>query len=135
MRAKATPIEEQYRLVMECRQSGLSDYNWCLEHNIKPGTFYNWVKRLRQSGAYAIPNSAGRDSYKAVPKQDVVKVELIEEPVKISKPAYIMNEQVPSDFHHTLELHIGNASILISNDIDPILLAQTIQLLQGVTQC
>ena len=50
MRAKPIPMEEQYKLVLECRQSGLSDYHWCLEHDIKPGTFYNWVKRLRKAG-------------------------------------------------------------------------------------
>ena len=48
MRSKRIPAEEQYRLIMECRQSGLTDHQWCVEHDIKPGTFYNWVKRLRQ---------------------------------------------------------------------------------------
>ena len=50
MRSKRIPVEEQYRLIMECRQSGLTDHQWCMEHDIKPGTFYNWVKRLRQKG-------------------------------------------------------------------------------------
>ena len=36
--------DEQYRLIMECRSSGLSDFQWCNEHGIKPGTFYNWVE-------------------------------------------------------------------------------------------
>ena len=48
MRATRIPAAEQYRLIMECRASGLTDYEWCLQHDIKPGTFYNWVKRLRQ---------------------------------------------------------------------------------------
>ena len=48
MKSKRIPVEEQYRLIMECRQSGLTDHQWCVEHDIKPGTFYNWVKRLRQ---------------------------------------------------------------------------------------
>ena len=48
MRSKRIPAEEQYRLIMECRQSELTDHQWCVEHDIKPGTFYNWVKRLRQ---------------------------------------------------------------------------------------
>ena len=50
--------EEQYKLIIECRQSGLSDQQWCLNHDIKPGTFYNWVKRLRQRGGYDIPAPA-----------------------------------------------------------------------------
>ena len=31
---------------MECRRSGLSDYQWCEQHDIHPGTFYNWVSKL-----------------------------------------------------------------------------------------
>ena len=30
MRAPRVPVEEQYRLIMECRKSGLSDHQWCL---------------------------------------------------------------------------------------------------------
>ena len=45
MRSKKMPAEEQYRLI-----SGLTDHQWCVEHDIKPGTFDNWVKRLRQKG-------------------------------------------------------------------------------------
>ena len=50
MRAPRVPVEEQYRLIMECRKSGLSDHQWCLNNDINPGTFYNWVKRLRKNG-------------------------------------------------------------------------------------
>ena len=42
MRSKRIPAEEQYRLIMECRQSGLTDHQWCVEHDIKPGTFYDY---------------------------------------------------------------------------------------------
>ena len=41
--SKRRTEQEQYDIIMECRQSRLSDYQWCLEHNINPGTFYNWV--------------------------------------------------------------------------------------------
>lgn len=41
MRAKRRTEQEQYEIIMECRQSGLSDHQWCLEHDINPGTFYN----------------------------------------------------------------------------------------------
>lgn len=56
MRAKPVTADERYRLIMECRSSSLIDYQWCLEHNIKPGTFYNWVKRLCQKGCSDIPD-------------------------------------------------------------------------------
>ena len=37
---------EQYELIMECRSSGMSDHQWCVAHDINPGTFYNWVKSI-----------------------------------------------------------------------------------------
>ena len=56
---------------------GLSDYQWCTEHNINPGTFYNWVKRLRKKACYDIPPATGRGDYKPALKPDVVKLEVI----------------------------------------------------------
>ena len=40
--------EDQIKLIMECRQSGLSDYQWCEQNGIHPGTFYNWVSKLKK---------------------------------------------------------------------------------------
>lgn len=37
MRAVRKTSEEQYRLVMECRQSGLTDCDWCGENGIVSG--------------------------------------------------------------------------------------------------
>ena len=74
MRSKRIPAEEQYRLIMECRQSGLTDHQWCVEHDIKPGTFYNWVKRLRQKSCMDLPASTGR-SHSAPESQEVVRVD------------------------------------------------------------
>ena len=68
MRSKRIPAEEQYR------QSGLTDHQWCVEHDIKPGTFYNWVKRLRQKGCMDLPASTGR-SHSAPESQEVVRVD------------------------------------------------------------
>ena len=55
MRSKRTTPEEQLRLITECHQSGLTDYEWCQQHNIKVSTFYAWVHRLKQSGEIDIP--------------------------------------------------------------------------------
>ena len=74
MRSKRIPAKEQYRLIMECRQSGLTDYQWCVEHDIKPGTFYSWVKRLCQKGCMDLPASTGR-SHSTSESQKVVRVD------------------------------------------------------------
>ena len=69
MRAPRVPVEEQYRLTMECRKSGLSDHQWCLNNDINPGTFYNWVKRLRKNGCGDIPEKNQRSEERRVGKE------------------------------------------------------------------
>lgn len=124
--------EEQYKLIMECRQSGLSDQQWCLNHDIKPGTFYNWVKRLRQRGGYNIPAPAGR-SCKEAPKQEVVRLEFNENSASViedSVPMYGDSYPPQTLALPVMELSIGKASLRISNEIDPVLLAQTLKALK-----
>lgn len=77
MRNPRKSIEEQYALVIECRSSGLSDQQWCMQHDIKPGTFYNWVKCLRQKACYDIPAATDRDALTASVRQEVVKVDIV----------------------------------------------------------
>lgn len=90
MRSKRIPAEEQYRLIMECRQSGLTDHQWCVEHDIKPGTFYNWVKRLRQKDCVDLPASTGRN-YRALESQEVVKVEFHDtDPIPYEQPLNVV---------------------------------------------
>ena len=133
MRAKRRMEQEQYDMIMECRQSGLSDHQCCLEHDINPGTFYNWVRRFRKQ-ACEFPASAGKDRFQAV-HQEVVKMEIIpdhpsdffeqpsmEDSVEITKPVAAM------------ELQIGKAVLRISNQTDPRLLEQTLKLL-GAFSC
>ena len=90
MKSKRIPVEEQYRLIMECRQSGLTDHQWCVEHDIKPGTFYNWVKRLRQKGCVDLPASTGR-TYRAPEGQEVVRVEFHDtDPIPYEQPLNVI---------------------------------------------
>ena len=57
MRAARISTDEQFRLIMECRVSGFTDHEWCMQNNIRPGTFYSWVKRLRKNGCTEIPKA------------------------------------------------------------------------------
>lgn len=55
-RAPGRSLEEWMDLVIQCRQSGLTDAAWCNEHGISPSCFYNAVTRLRKKPArYLIP--------------------------------------------------------------------------------
>lgn len=52
--------EEQIKLIMECHQSGFSDYQWCKTNGIHSGNFYNWVSKLKQAG-YTFPVSESKN--------------------------------------------------------------------------
>ena len=120
MKTQRRTADEQYQLIMECRSSGLSDYQWCTEHNINPGTFYNWVKRLRKNGCGDIPEKNQLSTYEQS-HQEVVKIEMN----SISVPTD-MNKNTDTA---AMELMIGNMNLRISNETDPLLLAKTIQIL------
>ena len=131
MRATRIPADEQYRLIMECRTSGLTDHEWCLQHDIKPGTFYNWVKRLRQAGCHEIPTTSGHHSSR---RQEVVKIELTS-PDKATGtliPSFREPEtcQMPDG---TMELSIAGTVLRIPNGTDPILLRQTLLILRDLS--
>ncbi len=81
MNPKRVRKAEQVELIMECRSSGIFDYQWCQNHGIHPRTFYNWVSKLRKVG-YAIPDSQSRTSAVSV-KQEVVKLEMSKSAVSI----------------------------------------------------
>lgn len=116
---------------MECRSSGLSDYQWCTEHNINPGTFYNWVKRLRKKACYDIPSATGRGDYKPALKQDVVKLEVIPDQQSAGIPTAGNTEFPLGETSPAIEIMLGNASIKISNDVDPRLLSQILKTVTG----
>lgn len=50
---------EWMNIIHECRNSGLTDKEWCSEHNIPMSTFYSSLKRLRDK-ACEIPVSKGK---------------------------------------------------------------------------
>lgn len=124
---------EQIKLIMECRQSGLSDYQWCREHGIHPGTFYNWVSKLRKAG-YVIPDSESRNC--AIPnKQEVVKLSLVEQ----EGSAPVMVEQNAS--HPILsstpciaaEIDCGNIRIRLFNGADTLVIQNTLKCFGGIS--
>ena len=86
--------KDQIKLIMECSQSGLTDYQWCEKNGIHSGTFYNWVSKLRKQG-YTFPESEAKSN--ATPNlQEVVKVDLI--PCEESSQIIEQNVSIPTIF-------------------------------------
>ena len=113
MRVKAAADDEQYRLITECRTSGLTDYQWCLKHDIKLGTFYGWVNRLRKAGAYNIPNAA---KFPKAFGQEIKTPGVI--------PEYLLAQTL------VMEIMLNGAAIRIPNGTDRALLECTIRMLR-----
>jgi transposase-like protein len=132
MKTQRRTADEQYQLIMECRNSGLSDYQWCTEHDINPGTFYNWVKRLRRKACYDIPSATGRGDYKPVLKQDVVKLEVIPDHQESPIPSVGSTMLPVEETRPAIEIMLGTISIKISNDVDPKLLSQVLKTVTGI---
>ena len=127
MKTQRRTADEQYQLIMECCSSGLSDYQWCTEHSINPGTFYNWVKRLRKKACYDIPAATGRGDYKPSLKQDVVQLEVIPDHQNSAIPT-VESTMLPSEETcPAIEVLLGTVSIKISNDVNPKLLSQILK--------
>lgn len=127
------PADQQYQLIMECRTSGLSDYQWCKEQGIQPGTFYNWVSRLRKKACYEIPESLSKAE--PAPVQEVVRLnfkseEKQSESMLLVSPAL---ERPPRSLEITamIEISLGNATIRIANGADPATLDRVLSLVKG----
>lgn len=132
MRKPRTSPEEQYRLVMDCRQSGLSDARWCEENGIQASTFYNWVSRLRKKGC-EIPAPASREDYLPLPHQDVVKVDLMPDRPFIDEVPTQKFSLAVSDSSSMLRLELNGAKMEIPNDVNPELLVSVLRFLRGAS--
>ena len=125
--------EEWFKIINECRRSGLSDYQWCKQHDIRESTFFCAVSRLRKK-AYAIPN---RDKSidilpDSLPKQEVVRIDIEPEPLQLSKPEPMQVMPVTYlDNSHTIEIDVHGINIRVFNSVDRELLKTVLSALGG----
>ena len=121
-------MDKIYKLVMTCRQSGLSDKQWCIENAINPSTFYSWVKKLRNDACYDIPENNYHTGIKHAPasvmKQDVVKVDFsAEQSVLTTAPLDpVVSTPVIIQYHQ--------ANILIQDNFNPTTLKDVLKTLK-----
>lgn len=125
MRAARVSLQRQYELIMECRSSGMSDSQWCIQHGIKPSTFYNWISRLRKKSCFEIPESSCGMKLISSPKQEIVKLEIMPE----ADPTIIdsTSKDVVYNSSPSIEVTLGKATIRLSNAADPVLTKEIIQ--------
>lgn len=131
-RAPGRSLDEWMKLVIECRQSGLTDAAWCNEHEISPSCFYNAVTRLRKR-ACEIPEPAGKANTPDFTshQQDVVRVAIEPE----TSPAELLPDNRSNSLHldnsYTIEIEAEGLLIRLSNTVDPSLLPLLMNVLRG----
>ena len=127
MKRKSVCKADQIRLIMECRKSGLSDYQWCEQNGIHAGTFYNWVSKLRKSG-YTFPDAKGKT--KAKPNiQEVVKVDIVDDTSVVEQNVSMSVK--PSNNSLAAELQIGNVTLRLFNGADQCVIQNILKYLGG----
>ena len=121
---KRITIQEKFELIMECRNSGLSDYQWCKQRGLSPSTFYGYVKQVRKHNC-EIPEPANLITCAPDDKPDIVKLEVVNDD---SQPAYI-NQNDNKVSVPTMEITLGKISIKVTNDVNPVLLSSVVSTL------
>ena len=120
------PMGEQIRIINECRQSGMTDADWCRENDISVSTFYNWASRCRKAAADRIPPPNYGHCEISRSKQDVVPIDIVSDHLTEQNTASRMH----LDNSHTIEVAMKDTVIRIHNNADPILLTRTLRLIQ-----
>ena len=133
MRPDIVRKDEQIRLIMECRKSGLSDYQWCKTREINPGTFYNWVSKLKKAG-YTLPDPESRDTGIPV-RQEVVKLDLVESeaptPIMMGQNVSVLTAKPTQSV--AAEIQLGTITLRLFNGADPLVIQNAIKCIGGVT--
>ena len=114
-------MAEQIRLINECRQSGMTDADWCRENDIAVSTFYNWVSRCRKVAADQLPVANYGHLEEPQPKQDVVPIDIVSERLPEQHTASQMQNSY-LDNSHTIEIETKGLLIRMSNNVQPVLL-------------
>ena len=111
------------QLITKCRESGLTDSEWCLRNEISKNSFYEAVRRLRKK-AYALPE---RNTHPfmdlTAATQDVVQIGILPDPPV--EGAFELSVPAASN-QPSMELVAHGIQVRIYNNIDPILLDRMI---------
>lgn len=115
-------LDEWMDMVIQCRQSGLTDAAWCNKYGISPSCFTMQLpvseKSLSDTGTSWKASTLDLTAH----KQDVVQIAIEPE----SSPAELISDSGSGSTHldnsHTIEIEADGLLIRMSNEIKPVLL-------------
>ena len=122
-RASKRSLDEWMEMVTACRQSGMTDADWCAEHGIAPSSFYNAVTRLRKQ-ACQIPDPIKKVSTLDLTsrKQDVVRIAIEPENSPEELLPHSGTGSMYLDHSHRIEIEAKGLLIRMNNHVQPVLL-------------
>ena len=114
-------------LITKCRQSGLSDFEWCRRNGISKSTFYKAVARIRNASVKLPERSTESDSYDLTSslRQDVVPIRIIPESTDLDS----LDMSYDAAPKYQMMLSYGNIKVQFTNDASSAIIKHTIQAL------
>ena len=107
--------EEWMQLITSCRQSGLSDKEWCVSNGIVVSSFYNAVVRLRKK-ACQIPereqNAERIYDLTASSLPDVVPISVIPENKTFHAAPALQDAAAHYDNSHMVQITAGKCAVI-----------------------
>lgn len=125
VRHKRVPKEEQIRLIEECRKSGLSDAEWCEQHDISVSTFYTWVKRNQNQALKNISASIERHTRRSA-ADGIALVKVVPEQTTVTDIPQISAGVQSSP----LEVEMNGAVVRVPQNYDPLDLLKLLRVLR-----
>ena len=130
-RARKRTAEEWRQIILEARNSGLSDFEYCRIKSIPPSTFYRAIKRLRILSCEIPARVVTQD----IPQQDVVPINLSDLPLtspdQMPPVSGIVCDSMSGHLEATMRITIGGSTLELSNDADPMLIGSVIKMLNS----
>lgn len=128
-RAKKRTNEEWRQVILEARNSGLSDYEYCRINTIPPSTFYRAIKRLRRLSC-DIPAGVVTQNRQ---KQEVVPINLsdlpLTKPDQMQPGSGVVCDSMTAPLETTMRITIGGSTLELSNNADPMLIGSVLRML------
>ncbi len=115
-------VTNQYRfnqwteIVRQCLSSGQTVAVWCAENNIKPASYYYWLRKIRKAACEALPSLSGNNS--------IVPLNFSDEGVKVDSS----DQESSSD----IVLRFGDIKLEIRNTASATLIENTLKAIQHV---
>ena len=115
-------VTSQYRfnqwteIVRQCRSSGQTVAVWCAENNIKPTSYYYWLRRIRKAACEALPSLSENSP--------IVPLNIPDHAVKMDS----LDQESSSD----IVLRVGAVKLEIRNTASATLIENTLKALQNV---